>query len=198
MRSSHRAVSLVVLAGFCTLAATALAEPIKPMVDKPAVLTFKTSTTTLTPGGEFKIDVFVANAADVSGYQLKLNVKGGDAGNLILKGIVVDQNRSDFLFRGSRVINTTAPATGEVVAIRYEGTSSIPASKTAYLATFTLAASPDAKGKFKITVDTTEEATLITGPGSPGKVVNGPAAEINIAGQPNAPVRDSRGKTERS
>lgn len=193
MRSNPVRVLLVVLLPVLCLAITsAQGQSTKPTESKPAILTAKPAQTSVAPGGEVKVDVLLSEATSVSGYQLKLNIAGGEQGTMALKGIVVDQERADFLFKGQRVINTTAPATGEIVVVRYEGTSDTPVGKQSYLATFTLTASPDAKGTFKVSVNNSEESTLITGHGSAGKTQAAPAAEIRVVGESTKPTGDTR------
>lgn len=102
------------------------------------------------PGDKILVDVLVQGLGDVRGYQVALDVTGGDTGKLEVDDIVIDSGREDYVFAGTESFNATDMRGFRMVNALPAG-SVHPIGKT-YLTTFVYVASSDALGDFRIAV----------------------------------------------
>ncbi|MGD2111021.1 MAG: hypothetical protein PVI86_16715, partial [Phycisphaerae bacterium] len=102
------------------------------------------STTSLTAGGVFTVDVFAANIPDLRVYQATLDAVGGTRGNLTVSDLKIDGTRSNFVFAGQKKIDAVDRIGGRLGAMLFDG--SVDVANRAYLGSFTLKASNDAAG----------------------------------------------------
>ncbi len=96
------------------------------------------------------VDVYVGSVDGLAGYELTLEVTGGDSGTLDLTTIAVDAYRPDYVF----VSSSTAGA-GSVVSGQFSnaaGDGSVSVTGPGYLATYTYVPSVDASGVFTVSV----------------------------------------------
>lgn len=104
----------------------------------------------LIPQGDLiEVQVFLDEATELAGWQVQLEVTGGDAGSLQLENLLVDDTRSDYAFFGLSSIEADAPLTGELGA-GLLSPSWTTVTAPVYLGTFQFRASVDATGVFNI------------------------------------------------
>lgn len=168
----------------------------QPAGTNPAVITVKPLRAAMLPGGLVTVEVYLTNAAGVGGYQLKLDVTGGDSGSLTLENFMVQKNHKGVLFGAAKTIEALAPAVGEFLVVRYQGGTDVAANEQRYLGTATFRVSPDASGAFQINVTTNEQSILMHASGAnlafrPGK----PA--VMVVGGTGAVRPDVKNRTPR-
>lgn len=83
-------------------------------------------------------------------YDIALTVSGGTAGSLVLTDIVVDAQRTDFVFAGSTFYSPENLAQGRVSVVHADGGATV--TGTSYLATFVYQAEAGASGVFQIAI----------------------------------------------
>jgi len=142
--------------------ATARAENVLATAPDAPVVSLKTKQLNATAGGQVIVEVYVTNVRDLSTYEMRLNVVGGDRGTLTLEKISVDQQREDYVFKnaGVQILDVVDMSQQRVGMVRFGGGSDVAADKQAYLATFTYRVSGDASGKFAVSLGNPEAAFL--------------------------------------
>lgn len=70
-------------------------------VPHSGVLSFVPSLSEPAAGESISLDVYVNGVEDLRGYQLALNIDGGEEGQLIIESMSVDTSRQDFVFNSS-------------------------------------------------------------------------------------------------
>ncbi len=154
------------------------------------VVSLKTKQASVAAGGQVIVEVFVQNIHDLSSYEMRLNVVGGDRGALTLEKIAVDQQRADYVFKNSgvQILDVVDMSQQRVGMVRFGGGSNIAADQQGYLATFTFRVSGDAAGKFAISLSNPESAFLNNSVAQ--QIPHRLAAPVEVVvGQQNTPVR---------
>ncbi len=162
--SSFESDGSVTLAGFDTRQADRL------MVSLQRELSAVEEGVTLIPdqrtgrgGDTFVVKVFVKDVQDVRGYQVTLDITGGEQGQLVVDDIFIDEGSSDYLFEGTQGFN--AVNTDRRLIVNALPAGGVDRAGRSYLGTYVLKASSDARGDFKVTVRGGED-TLFLGPTS--------------------------------
>ena len=101
----------------------------------------------------------------------------GDRGALQLESVTVDRARRDYVFAGLEDVVGTDEQGARVMAALLDG--GVSPSQDTYLVTYTLRASPDARGTFRVTVPSGDTVLLDSG-GRPTRVPHAPSAAISV------------------
>lgn len=109
-------------------------------------------------GERYLVDVFVEGIVGLRSYQVALEAAGGQRGRLTTEDVKIDTARSDYVFGESEAVTAADQVGKRIGAVLYHG--SAEAAKPAYLGTYTLAASPDARGTFRVNVQVGPETIL--------------------------------------
>ncbi len=125
-------------------------------------LNLSTSQAIIQPNESLKIDVRLdsATAQSLIGYELSLDVSGGDVGQLAFESITVDTLNASYALASHSTIKAVELIGNRIANLISDGLpANAPAS--AYLATFTLRASADAHGVFTISLPLSGRAFII-------------------------------------
>lgn len=118
------------------------------------------------PHDPIDIEVFLDRASELAGWQVAIEVTGGDAGSLDLANLFIDTTRSDYVFNGFSSFEATALVTGEMGAVLLSPIWIDVTPPPVYLGTFQFQPSNDAMGMFNIRfVDDTNRTFLLVGIG---------------------------------
>ncbi|NOT01431.1 MAG: hypothetical protein HOP29_12470 [Phycisphaerales bacterium] len=129
------------------------------------------------PGESFVIDVFVHDVADLRGGQVVLNVTGGDGGELVVESAGIDAGHADHVFATGRSFDAFDRHERRVVNVLSTGGVTVKGS--AYLTTFRLRASADARGSFRVTTDA-ERTVLVDANGAVIETTRGRGVVVNV------------------
>jgi len=119
--------------------------------------------TEVTAGGEMLVDVYAVGAQGLRGYEVKLSATGGSRGKLSVENVAVDEGRKDYAFIGRNGYTATDQGAGRTAGLLWDG--AVPVAQRAYLGTFTLRPSRDARGQFTLSVDVGTDTFLIDSAG---------------------------------
>jgi len=108
------------------------------------------------------VEVYLDAADDLGGYQLALEVTGGDTGTLDLEDQFIDTARSDYAFYSISSIEAVDANGGRLGAVSMSG-SGIGVTSPVYLGTFRFRASSDAVGVFTVGFQAIDENFLMDG-----------------------------------
>jgi hypothetical protein len=128
-------------------------------------ISLRASESTISPGDEVFIEVFLESADDVRGVQFALEASGGIAGHLSIEEISIDGQREDYLFGAAQTVVSTDVHRGRILAARYNGGVSV--TEGAYVGTFRMIASDDARGTFQVSVKSDQSTLLRDSDGLP-------------------------------
>ncbi len=135
--------------------ASAISAPVaKANAPTDAVMSIASVRPVALAGGFVEVNVFVTKATGVRVYELYLNVAGGDSGTLELDSISVDSKKKNFLFSGDAILPAIDKKGKRVAVVNQNDGRDIAAGSQAYLATFKYKVSPDASGKFQVSINT--------------------------------------------
>jgi len=167
-------------------------------LDEAALPTIKlvASRSASRPGEVVAIDVFLENVVDLRGYQVALEVTGGQAGRVDVHEIAIDTGREDYVFDSSPAVTATDSVGARLaVALFRDG---VQVSGPNYLGTFQVRASADAKGRFSVTLRAGQDSMLRASDGEAIPFRAGPAAVVNVqAAQPTSKNGPALRKNER-
>ena len=138
-------------------------------------------------GDTVVVDVFVSDVSAVRGYELSLNVTGRAIGLLTVESAEVDESHVSFAFR-----DMDHESVSDLVRVRlgsalYSGSVSV-ANELAYLGSFTLRASENARGKFTVTVWADGPAMLLDAVGAEIVPAEIEAGIIHVLKKPKRPT----------
>jgi hypothetical protein len=129
------------------------------------------------PGAVALVDVFLTGVQELRAYQVALDMVGS-TGRLDLEEMTIDGERTDYVFYAQPAVNASDMKLGRVVNAMFSG--GVPIRSSAYLATFRLRASDDAKGRFELRVRSNSDTLLRDASGSPVNYNAGLPVEINV------------------
>jgi len=115
-----------------------------------AVISLAADQEAIAAGDWVTVEVRLTSSAATRAYQIALEVAGGDAGELTLVDITIEEERPDYLFYGPYCVHSEDETQSRAVAALTDGTAA--ATSGAYIATFTFQASVDASGEFTVSV----------------------------------------------
>jgi len=150
-----------------------------PISSVGPTLTAVASKTGIKVGEEVNIDVFITGVTNLRAYQVALDTFGGSAGRLEVTNLRVDTARPDFIFGSNQAVSTVDRNNGRLVAALYSGGVNA-FDQPAYLGSFTLLASAEARGEFGAQIRI-ESDTMLRTPASEAILFQpGPAAKITV------------------
>jgi hypothetical protein len=154
----------VTLAGFGTREANRLMVPLQRELSAVEEgVTLVPDQQTGRAGDTIVVKVYVKDIHDVRGYQVTLDITGGERGQLVVDDIFIDEGSTEYLFEGTQGFN--AVNTDRRLIVNALPAGAVDRAGRAYLGTYVLKASPDARGDFEVTVLGGED-TLFLGPTS--------------------------------
>jgi len=136
--------------------------------------------------GAYLVDVFVQGVTNLRTYQIGLVTTGGQGGELVREGVEIDNARPDFVFIGRQAISAADEVGGRLGGVLIDG--GVDTAAPAYLGTYAFRPSPDATGTFEVAIDTGNKSLLADGQNEMVEFRTGPAALINLDGEPTRPV----------
>lgn len=140
------------------LKGTSLTASTSPIAPAGPTLNVKAVQATAAAGTMVSFDVYLSGASDLRGYQVAVDVTGGDNGKLTLADIHQDVNRADWVFAGQQIVNASDLNGSRVVAALWNG--GVDAGSMKYIGTFSYQASDDASGTFTAKVRVSEDTAL--------------------------------------
>ena len=129
-------------------------------------------------GDKILVDVLGKGLGDVRGYQIGLDVSGGEAGKLELDDIIIDSGRKNYVFVGTESFNATDMRSSRVVNALPAG--SVHSIDKSYLATFVYRVSPDARGNFLVSVRGGDSTVFLDSAGDALEVRTAAETKISI------------------
>jgi len=138
--------------------------------------------------GAYLVEVFVQGVTNLRTYQIGLVTDGGEGGELVREDVEIDNARPDFVFIGKQSISAPDQVGGRLGGVLIDG--GVDKSTPAYLGTYAFRPSPDATGTFEVAIDTGIKSFLADGQNELVEFRTGPAALINVGGEPTRPVVD--------
>lgn len=115
-----------------------------------AVITIEPRRAVIGAGEVVAVDVFAARLHDVRGYQLALDVDGGERGQLQLVDMAIESDRTDHLFHGRTSYTAIDLARHRMAQALSEG--GVDAARPRYLGTYIFRTSRGARGTFHLTL----------------------------------------------
>lgn len=100
----------------------------------------------------YLFDVFVQGAANVRSYQVALTSDGGTMGELVREDVRIDSERADFAFGEMAAISAADQVGGRLAGVLIDG--GVDIVERAYLGTYAFRPTPDARGTFRVGIDT--------------------------------------------
>lgn len=122
----------------------------------PAVLTVVPAQKAVVPGGKAEVHVFLSNASNVAAYELHMSVLGEQGQTLALSAMSVDKTRKNFIFGNDQIVEAFDVKGKRAAIVKYGQGVDVPANEVRYLGTFTYDVPADAKGTFKIGLNSAE------------------------------------------
>jgi hypothetical protein len=154
------------------------------------VITLVPSQSTFLSGGTITVDVFVTGVSDLRAYQVSLETLGGDAGRIALDNVRIESPRADFVFAGLQKVDAADSVGARVGSVLFNGSVDVPS--TGYLGTFTLNASPDAKGTFVVRARMHDGSSMLVDGDNQHIAFTAGAGvplQVNVPTTPGTPIR---------
>lgn len=160
----------------------------------PTTLDVKALQKTMLPGGTGTFEIYLKNVSDLGAFQVKMKLDGGTTGSIKVTNLVIEKNRSDFVFGSAEVLSAVDQSGWRAGGVRMTGGQNIV--EPAIVATVTVQASRDAKGTFLVGLDKGEDHTFLRNSNAVAiPFVFGESATVNIL---NSEVPSSRDKRKRT
>lgn len=157
----------------------------------PAVLTVVPAQKVVVPGGKAEVHVFLSNATNVAAYELHVSVLGEQGQTLALSAMSVDKSRKNFIFGNDQIVEAFDLKGKRAAIVKYGQGVDVPANEVRYLGTFTYDVPADARGTFKIGLNTVESfVSNMNVEQMPIKVTE--IAEIKVGEPSRTPTRDNK------
>lgn len=145
-----------------------------------ATFTVVPDRTTIQPGETVNAHVFLSGAPQVRSYQVKLAVRGGVTGGLIIENLWIDSERADYVFGKLEKLDAVDPSNSRMAGVLIQG--GVDVVNPAYVGSYSLRASSDASGVFSANVSLGHnDSILLHASDAPMAFGAGPAAEITVA-----------------
>ncbi len=148
----------------------------------PAAATFTVvpDRTTIQPGETVNVHVFLSGASQIRSYQVKLVVRGGVTGGLLIDNLWIDSERADYVFGTLQKLEAVDPSNSRMAGVLMQG--GVDAVNPAYVGSYSLRAPSDASGVFSVNLGLDHnESILLRADDRPMHFEAGPAAEITVA-----------------
>jgi hypothetical protein len=147
-----------------------------------ATMSVVTNQTSVNPGDMITVDVYLSGAADLKAYQVRANATSGQTGKIAVAEMVVDKERSNYVFGTGNVIDAVDNNDKRLGAVIFEG--SVNVGNPLYLGSFTFQTPEDIHEAYVINVEVGEESFLRNSTAEPIEFRVG-APVVVSAGTPN-------------
>ena len=173
------------ITGLSTTQAERISEVVsgESAVPVGSLITVVASRQTLMPGESTTVDVFISGVSNLRVYQVALSIAGGASGGLTVADPRIDRDRTNYVFGARQKLDAVDETGGRIGGLLMEG--GVDATDQMYLGSYTIGASPDASGTFRINLRTDD--TEIRDSASMGiRYGAGPDAKITVGASPRA------------
>jgi len=144
---------------------------------------------TIQPGETVKVHVFLSGASQVRSYQVKLAVRGGATGGLLIDRLWIDSERADYVFGKLQKLDAVDASNSRMAGVLLQG--AVDVVNPAYVGSYSLRASSDASGVFRANVSLGySESILLHTSDAPLPFGAGPDAEISVTKPVRPPPSD--------
>ena len=144
-----------------------------------AAITLVASRSLIRPGDSVTVDAFVRGVSDLRTYQVMLTTSGGESGRLNVEDMVIDSMRADYVFAGLQKIDAVDTVNARFGGVLFNG--GVEAVTPAYVGTFTLQASVDAAGSFRVSLRTADNSSLLQSSRNEAIAFSAGQAAISVA-----------------
>jgi hypothetical protein len=148
-----------------------------------SLITVAASRQTLMPGESTTVDVFVRGVDNLRVYQVALSIEGGASGGLTVDDPRINRDRADYVFGTLQKLDAVDQIGGRIGGLLMEG--GVDATEPLYLGSYTLTASPDASGTFRVNLRT-DDTELRDSASMAIRYGSGPDAKIMVGASPRA------------
>ena len=124
----------------------------------------------------YEVDVYASEFVDLRAYEVALDVNG--AGGLEVQRVYIDTMRPDYVFAGLESYSGVDVVGGRIVTVSMD--SGVASTSAAYLGTFVLCATEDARGTFKVLPRAGDATILLDSFGQQVKVLNAAEATVSL------------------
>ena len=128
--------------------------------------------------GVYDVEVFASDFVDLRGYEVAVEVVGGETGILDLEDLYIGIDRKEFVFAGQESYHAVDMANGRMVCALPEG--GVSSKDALYLGTFVLRAGPESRGTFQVIPRTGDGTILLDSSGRRLEIVDTTEAAISV------------------
>jgi len=145
-----------------------------------ATFTVVPDRTTILPGETVNVHVFLSGASQIRSYQVKVAIRGGSTGALLIDNLWIDAERADYVFGTLQKLDAVDPSNSRMAGVLMQG--GVDAVNPAYVGSYSLRASADASGVFNVNLGLDEnDSILLRADNQSMPFEAGPAAVITVA-----------------
>jgi hypothetical protein len=145
-----------------------------------ATFTVVPDRTAIQPGETVNVHVFLSGASQVRSYQVKLAVRGGVTGGLLIDNLWIDSERTDYVFGKLQKLDAVDPSNSRMAGVLMQG--GVDVGNPAYVGSYSLRASNDASGVFSVNLGLDHNESILLHASDLAMPFDaGPAAEITVA-----------------
>jgi len=123
-----------------------------------ATMSVVTNQTTVNPGETVTVDLYLSGAADMKAYQARVNATGAQTGKIAVSSMVIDKQRSNYVFGTANVIDAVDNTGNRLGAVIFDG--SVNVNNPLYLGSFTFQTPADVHETYVVNVEVGEESFL--------------------------------------
>jgi len=148
-----------------------------------AMMTVVPAQRTLSPGESMTLDVFVNGVPSLRGYQAALAVTGGASGSVAVTDLWIQKDRPDYVFGKLDKLDAVDRVGARLGGVLMDG--GVDATGPLYLGSYTVQASADASGTFRINIRD-DDSDLRNPQSFQIRFAPGPDATITVGASPRA------------
>jgi hypothetical protein len=142
-------------------------------------LTVVANTTSIAPDSAVTLDIFITGVASLRTYQTKIDISGGDTGNLTVDDVFIDHARPNYVFGSAPKLDAVDRSGNRIGAVLMDG--GVDATSAKYVGSYTVRASSDASGTFSVNVITADRSSIVmTSDNKELAVGAGPSALLTV------------------
>ena len=126
----------------------------------------------------YEVEVFASDFVDLRGYQVAVDITGGETGTLDLEDVYIDLERKDHVFGGLASYDAVDVGNGRMMCVLSEG--GVSSIDPLYLGTFVLRAAPETSGTFQVIPRAGDGTILLDSAGRRLEIVNAAEAAVLV------------------
>jgi hypothetical protein len=171
------------ITGLSTTQAERISEAVggESAVPVGSQITVAASRQTLMPGQSTTLDVFISGVPNLRVYQVALSVAGGSSGSLTVSSPRIERDRTDYVFGSLQKLDAVDEVGNRIGGLLMDG--GVDATDPLYLGSYTVTASPDASGTFRINLRT-DDTEIRDSASMEIRYGAGPGAKITVGASP--------------